>query len=76
MGTFLLWSDAPKWEYSTAPLTYADGLPLAPPSAGAGGHALYLNDKQVAAMLCARIATFNTSLPGGAAANLYPKLNT
>ncbi|KAK9789369.1 hypothetical protein WJX73_005379 [Symbiochloris irregularis] len=47
MGKFLLWSDSPRWEYSSAPLTYSDGVPLPPAAAGAGGHAIYLNDQQV-----------------------------
>ena len=48
VGSFLLWSDAPRWEYSTAPLTYSDGIPLPGPKPGdGGGHAIYLNDQQV-----------------------------
>lgn len=47
MGKMLLWSDSPRWEYSSAPLTYSDGVPLPPAAAGAGGHAIYLNDQQV-----------------------------
>ena len=46
-GSFFLWSDAPKWEYSTAPLAYPDGLPMDKATAGAGGHAIYLSDQQV-----------------------------
>jgi hypothetical protein len=43
-----LWGDAPRWEYSTAPLMAWDtGKPLAGPSAGSRGHALSLNDMQV-----------------------------
>lgn len=48
-GSFLLWADAPKWEYSTAPLTYNDGMPVDGPTAGVGGHAIALNDRQVSA---------------------------
>lgn len=46
-GSFLLWADAPKWEYSTAPLTDSDGSRVEGPEAGVGGHALALSDKQV-----------------------------
>ena len=50
-----LWGDAPRWEYSTAPLMAWDtGKPLAPPSAGSRGHALYLNDMQVSSTVWCR----------------------
>ncbi|KAK9863294.1 hypothetical protein WJX84_001190, partial [Apatococcus fuscideae] len=42
-----LWADAPRWEYSTAPLADANGRPLDAPQAGAGGSAMYLSDQQV-----------------------------
>lgn len=43
-----LWADAPRFEYSDAPLMEAaTGAPLPPPTAGARGHALYLSDQQV-----------------------------
>jgi hypothetical protein len=45
-----LWADAPRYEYSYAPLMDArSGAPLAAPTAGARGHALYLSDQQVVA---------------------------
>ena len=47
VGKLVLWSDAPRWELSTAPLAYADGIPVPLPTAGAGGHAILLNDQQV-----------------------------
>ena len=43
----LLWGDAPRWEYSTAPLMEANGKPVDRPFAGTGGHALHFNDQQV-----------------------------
>jgi len=42
-----LGADSPQWVYSSAPLTLADGTPVAPPTPGAAGHALRLNDQQV-----------------------------
>ena len=43
-----LWADAPRWEYSDAPLADPATLaPLPPPAAGARGHALWLDDTQV-----------------------------
>lgn len=42
-----LWSDAPRWEYSTAPLMDWDsGDALPPAMPGSHGHALHLNDQQ------------------------------
>lgn len=40
-------ADAPGFEYSTAPLTLADGRPVALPMPGSAGHALSLSDQQV-----------------------------
>lgn len=43
-----LWADAPRWEYSTAPLMDWDsGEALAPADPGSRGHSLLLNDQQV-----------------------------
>ena len=43
-----LWADAPRWEYSDAPLADpVTNAPLAAPTAGARGHALWLDDTQV-----------------------------
>jgi hypothetical protein len=42
-----LWSNAPRWVHSTAPLAGADGKPVPGPKPGRAGHALYLNDQQV-----------------------------
>lgn len=43
-----LWADAPRWEYSTAPLMDWDsGDALAPADPGNRGHSLLLNDQQV-----------------------------
>ncbi|BDA49076.1 probable Sushi, von Willebrand factor type A, EGF and pentraxin pentraxin domain-containing protein at C-terminar half [Coccomyxa sp. Obi] len=42
-----LWADAPRWEYSTAPLMDWDsGEALAPADPGSRGHSLLLNDQQ------------------------------
>lgn len=49
-NTLLLWGDAPRWEYSTAPLMDSDGHPVAWPDAGSGGHAMHFNDQQVGAL--------------------------
>ena len=46
-NTLLLWGDAPRWEYSTAPLMDSDGHPVSWPNPGSGGHAMYFNDQQV-----------------------------
>lgn len=46
-----LWADAPRWEYSTAPLADANGRPLDAPQAGAGGSAMYLSDQQASSHL-------------------------
>ncbi len=40
-------SNPPLYVYSTAPLAFSDGRPVAPPLPGAGGYSLALNDKQV-----------------------------
>ena len=40
-------ADAPQWVYSTAPLSLPDGSPVALPTPGPAGHALYLSDQQV-----------------------------
>jgi hypothetical protein len=40
-------SDPPQFIYSTAPLTLPDGRPVKPPTPGAGGYSLALNDEQV-----------------------------
>lgn len=42
-----LWSDAPRFEPSTAPLADGKGKPLAAPITGKGDHAIVLNDQQV-----------------------------
>ena len=43
-----LWADAPRWEYSTAPLMDWDsGEALPPANPGSRGHSLLLNDQQV-----------------------------
>eukprot|EP00884_Botryococcus_braunii_P003508 jgi/Botrbrau1/13158/Bobra.0187s0106.1 len=42
-----LWADAPRWEYSTAPLTRSDGHRVKGPEPGDAGTALQLNDQQV-----------------------------
>lgn len=42
-----LGADAPSWVYSTAPLAQPDGTPVAPPTPGAAGHAMFLTDQQV-----------------------------
>ena len=47
-----LWADAPRFEYSDAPLMAAEtGVPLDPPTAGARGHAIALSDMQVACVV-------------------------
>lgn len=46
-NALVLWGDAPRWEYSTAPLMGADGQPVERPNPGSGGHAMYFNDQQV-----------------------------
>ncbi len=42
-----LWSDAPRFEISTAPLTDKDGQALQLPDSFHGDHALFLSDQQV-----------------------------
>lgn len=42
-----LGADAPAWVYSTAPLAAKDGAPVAAPTPGAAGHAMFLSDQQV-----------------------------
>ena len=46
-NALLLWADAPRFEYSTAPLVDKNDLPVAPATAGPGGSALQFNDQQV-----------------------------
>lgn len=46
-NSLTLWGDAPRWEYSTAPLMDSDGSPVKKPSAGTGGQAMHFNDMQV-----------------------------
>lgn len=43
----LLGADAPAWVYSTAPLATPDGKPVAGPTPGSAGHAMFLSDQQV-----------------------------
>ena len=43
----LLGADAPAWVYSTAPLAMPDGKPVAGPTPGSAGHAMFLSDQQV-----------------------------
>ncbi len=43
----LLGADAPSWVYSTAPLAQPDGKPVAGPTPGSAGHAMFLSDQQV-----------------------------
>jgi hypothetical protein len=40
-------SNPPHWEYSYAPLTQTDMMPVMPPVPGAAGYALALSDRQV-----------------------------
>lgn len=42
-----LGADAPAWVYSTAPLADNAGAPVAPPTPGEAGYALFLSDQQV-----------------------------
>ena len=43
-----LWADAPRFEYSDAPLMVPEtGAPLDPPTPGTRGHSLLLSDTQV-----------------------------
>ena len=49
-NSLILWGNAPKWQYSTAPLMTLLGDPVTPPTAGSGGLALQLNDQQVASL--------------------------
>jgi hypothetical protein len=45
-NALVLWGDAPRWEYSTAPLMDSDDKPVKYPNPGSGGHAMYFNDQQ------------------------------
>ena len=42
-----LWSDAPRFEITTAPLTDKDGQAVQLPDSFHGDHALFLSDQQV-----------------------------
>lgn len=47
----ILWGDAPRWQYSTAPLMTSSGQPVKMPSPGSGGTALRLDDQQASLVL-------------------------
>ena len=52
-----LWSDAPRFEISTAPLTDKDGQAVQLPDSFNGDHALFLSDQQVLLFTPSKLGT-------------------